>query len=215
MENKEKEYIELILAENQRQNLVSRRNTRSEIEKHIKDSIAIFDFVSLSGKNLIDIGSGAGFPGMVLAIMSGTTRVTLVESDTKKGAFLMRVKEALDIDNVEIIIKRVEEIGHKTEHREQYDFCCSRAVAPLRTLLEYSLPLIKPEGLAIMWKGRNYNQEIIEAENAMVALGAQVETVIHYNLMDEYDRSLIVVKKKFSTPYKYPRRVGVPGKRPL
>lgn len=215
MEYKVKTFKELILAENKRQNLVSRRDPEREVDKHIQDSLAIFDIFSLSGKRLIDIGSGGGFPGLVLAILSHDTKITLVEADKKKGEFLLQVKRALNLENAEILIQRAEEVGHEPEYRERYDLCTSRAVAPVRVLLEYSLPLIKTGGLVVMWKGKNCGQEIIEAENAMTILGAGETSVYKYNLMDELDRSLVVVEKVMSTPQKYPRRVGVPGKRPL
>ncbi len=215
MEYKVKTYKQMLLDENQRQNLVSRRNPENEVEKHILDSLAILTFMSISGKSLIDIGSGAGFPGMVLALAVDECKITLLESDHKKADFLIRVKEVLKLENVNVIVKRAEEIGHEERHREKYDLCTSRAVAPIRVLLEYCIPLITLQGKVVMWKGRNYANEISEAGNAMEKMNAQISCVHSYNLMDEFDRTLVVVEKGWSTSQQYPRRVGIPMKRPL
>ncbi|MDD2373205.1 MAG: 16S rRNA (guanine(527)-N(7))-methyltransferase RsmG [Syntrophomonadaceae bacterium] len=215
MEYNVNRYIEMLTLENQRQNLISRKNVAYEIDKHIEDSLKITDLLDLTGEKLVDIGSGAGFPGMIIAIACPQAEITLVESDHKKSQFLMEVARELALTNVAVICARVEELGQDSGYRGSFSLCSSRAVASMNVLLEYGLPLLCPGGRLLLWKGRNYQQEIDQAQNALAILGGTLEEVNCYTLMEERDRALIVVRKEKPTPEKYPRRVGIPAKRPL
>lgn len=210
-----REFIVQLLAENEKQNLVSRKTIREELDKHIEDSLKIAEYISFDGQALIDIGSGAGFPGMILAIHHPDCQVTLVESDRKKSDFLLRVGKALGLHNVEVVTERAEFLGQQPTHRERYTLCTSRAVAALNTLAELTLPLVGVGGKAIYWKGRNHLQEIEAARDAVLILGGEIETIHGYSLVQPRDRVIIVVRKVLPTPPKYPRRPGIPAKRPL
>jgi len=215
MEINGKEFLDLLLAENEKQNLVSRKTAREELSKHWHDSLAIMQIMSLRAKSIVDIGSGAGFPGMVLAIACPDSRITLIEADLKKSQFLNKAIQSLHLNNVEVIRERVEVLGQSARYRAAFDICTSRAVAPLNVMAEYSLPLLRLQGKAIMWKGRNYQEELNEAQNALSVLGGDLEDIYSYELMGERDRVLLVINKAQDTPQQYPRRTGIPSKRPL
>jgi len=215
MEEKLQKFIRLVETENQKHNLVSRRTTPGELWQHIEDSRKVLDWGKLVGLKLVDIGSGAGFPGLVLAICCPASQVTLVESDLKKSQFLILASQELELDNVEVIRERAESLGRDPRYRQQFDVCSSRAVASMRIMLEYALPLLKMNGTAWLWKGSNYQLEIDEAQTAVRLLGGTVEKVYRYSLIGEQDRSIVVVRKTVDTPSKYPRRIGLPAKKPL
>lgn len=215
MEYNVNRYKEMIRIENQRQNLVSRKNFTYELEKHIEDSLKLLDFMPLDGAKVVDIGSGAGFPGIILAMACPQAQFTLVEANHKKSRFLKAVKEQLGLNNIEINCNRVEEMGQDKRLRDSFSLCSSRAVAALNVMLEYGLPLLKVGGRMLLWKGRNYQQEIEQAQNALKLLGGELEDVWLYTLMQERDRAIIVVRKDKATPKNYPRRIGIPVKRPL
>ncbi|MGI6433966.1 MAG: 16S rRNA (guanine(527)-N(7))-methyltransferase RsmG [Syntrophomonadaceae bacterium] len=215
MEYKVKAFVELLREANTKHNLVSRKSLAEEIDKHIEDSLEVLKYCDISGFKLADIGSGAGFPGLILAISRPDCQVTLVESDRKKGQFLIEAAAQLQLANVQVAIERAEVLGHQEAYREQFQLCTSRAVAPLNILLELVLPLLRQDGEAIIWKGRNYQQEVAQAQKALQTLGGELVYRHRYSLMQERDRILLVVKKTTPTPERYPRRPGIPGKRPL
>jgi len=215
MEEKLQQFIRLVETENRKHNLVSRRTTPEELWQHIEDSRQVLAWEELKGLELIDIGSGAGFPGLVLAICCPTCQVTLVESDLKKSGFLILASKELELDNVLVIRDRAESLGRDPLYRQRFDVCSSRAVASMRVVLEYALPLIKLDRAAWLWKGSNYQQEIDEAQTALKLLGGTVEKVYRYSLVGENDRSIVVVRKTASTPANYPRRTGLPAKKPI
>lgn len=207
-------YKELLIDENKKHNLVSRQMQKEELDQHIKDSLAILDFVSLAGRG-VDIGTGAGFPGLVLAMHCPETLFSLIESDLKKSQFLEKVQAEFKLDNVQVWRERAEIMGRIPDFREKFDFCTSRAVAAMNIMAEYALPFLKLGGKAFMWKGPNFEEEISQAENALQILGGKVTDVYSYSLPDERKRYIIVVTKTDLTPEKYPRRAGMPSKRPL
>lgn len=209
------EFIRLLLLENQKQNLVSRRSTKEELKQHVIDSLKVLEMICLDGLEVIDIGSGAGFPGLVLAIYSPRASFSLVEADQKKNAFLQRVTRELGLSNVRILLARAEALGRDQEHRQFYDICTSRAVAPIRVMLEYGLPLLKIGGSLLLWKGPGYPQEMEEAGTALRVLGGKVNRVFLYQLGQGRERSIVELEKEGPTPERFPRRVGIPAKRPL
>ena len=215
MEYNVNRYRDLLIEENTRQNLVSRKSIDSELDMHIQDSLAIINYLNIAEQTIIDIGSGAGFPGLILAIYCPEASFTLVESDKKKSAFLSRVIQEIGLKNTNVINRRVEELGQDSNFRERFDICTARAVAPTQVLLEYGIPLLKTGGWLALWKGINYATEIETARHALTVLQSEVEEVFQYNLMGERDRAMVLIKKNQSTPARYPRRVGIPAKRPL
>ncbi|MBP1761918.1 MAG: methyltransferase GidB [Firmicutes bacterium] len=208
-------FIDFLFAENEKQNLISRQAGREDVLSHIEDSLAVLKFVELSGKRVIDIGSGAGFPAIVLAMHCPQTEFVLVESDLKKSSFLQSCQELLELQNVQIMRARAEEIGQDKQFRAQFDCCSSRAVAAMNIMLEYGLPLLKTGGKLLLWKGINYQTEIDEAQKALRTLKAGVEKICPYTLPGDKQRVIVVVNKEAETPLQYPRRTGTPAKRPL
>lgn len=168
------------------------------------------------GKKIIDLGTGAGFPGIPLKIVFPECEMVLMDSLNKRVNFLDEVIRRLKLDNVKAIHGRAEEMGRKDEFREQYDYCVSRAVARLTTLSEYCIPFIKKQGYFISYKSGNVDEEFAEAEYAIKQLGAKCERKITFKLPDtDMERSLIVIKKHIETPKKYPRAGGKPSNSPL
>lgn len=215
MEYNVRRFSAALLAENERHNLVSRKSLANDIDKHIEDSLQVLSYFDLSGLEGADIGTGAGFPGLIIAINEPDCYLTLIEPDLKKSTFLQRIGGELLLNNVEIKRVRAEEIGRDPEYRAKLDFCTSRAVTSMNVLLEYSMPLLKIGGRLYLWKGKNYKQEMEQASNALQILAAKVIDVFHYTLVKERDRVLVAIEKQGPTPDKYPRRTGIPAKRPL
>ncbi len=210
-----KRFIQLLLTENEKQNLVSRKAGPEEIEQHVQDSLQLLEWAPLVDLDVIDIGSGAGFPGLILAMACPQSRVTLLESDLKKSGFLQMVIEELGLVNVRVIRERAEVLGQNRQYRNSFDVCTNRAVAAMSVVLEYGIPLVKLGGKIFLWKGRNFQQEIAEAESALEILKGKIEDVYLYNLMQDRDRAIVAVEKVGRTPDQYPRRVGAPTKSPL
>lgn len=185
--------------------------------RHFLDSLSIAKAISLSdGLRIIDVGSGAGFPGLPLAIAYPGIEVTLLESTGKKSQFLKHVIQTLDLPNTTTIHARAEEAGQDPIHRAQYDLAVARAVARLPALLEYLLPFVKLGGHAIAMKGSTAPDEVTASTSALNLLGGtldRIETVALPGLDDPHH--LVIVQKTAPTPDKYPRRTGVPTKRPL
>lgn len=214
MEYNVKTFKEMLIEENSRHNLVSRKSLPVELEKHIEDSRSLLNFMDLKGSRVVDIGSGAGFPGLVLAIYCPEGEFLLLESDLKKTEFLQAAINRCGLKNCQVLRKRIEEVG-RSELRNSFDFCSCRALAMMNIVLEYGLPLLRLGGKLLLWKGKNYSREIEQAAHALDILGGKVVDIFTYSLMAERDRAIVVVEKERETPAKYPRRVGIPAKRPL
>lgn len=208
-------YKELLLAENSKHNLMSRRTIHSDLDMHIADCLQVLDYLEINSQKIIDIGSGAGFPGLVLAIYRPQAKITLLEADLKKSGFLKMVKKELHLENLAIVRQRAEKLGRDDEYRGCFDISMSRAVATINVMLEYSLPLIKVGGKVALWKGRNYQHELDGAKKALEKLGGKVADVHQYKLKEDGDRAIVIIRKEKTTPANYPRRVGIPVKRPL
>ncbi len=215
MEYNVNKYKAALLAENEKHNLVSRKSLANEFDKHVEDSLQVFSYFDLSGLKGADIGTGAGFPGLIMAMVKPKCCLTLIEPDLKKSNFLQRMILELSLSNVEVLKIRAEEIGHNQKYRAKYDFCTSRAVTSINVLLEYTMPLLKTGGKLLLWKGQNYKQELEEAFNALQIFKAVVTNTFHYTLVNDLDRVIVVIEKQGETPDKYPRRTGIPAKRPL
>jgi len=187
-------------------------------EKHYLDSLAPLWLLGeefLRGKQVVDVGSGGGFPGLVLAVAVPSASFVLVESSTKRASFLEGAVRAMGLNNVEVAAKRAEEIGKKGM-RESFDVAVCRALAELRVALELCIPLVKVGGYFIAYKGPKASGEIETAKNALRILGARIREVKTYSLPQTgAGRCLVVVEKVSQTPGRFPRKPGIPEKRPL
>lgn len=208
------EYMTILLDWNEKINLTAITNVDEIIEKHFIDSLTILRYIKDSDK-VIDVGTGAGFPGIPLAINSNAN-LTLLDSLNKRINFLEEVKNTLGLSNVQNIHGRAEEVARQNNHREMYDVAVSRAVAPMNILVEYLLPFVKVGGICICMKGPNASEEISNANNAINLLGGKYIDQINIKLKNgEIDRNLIIIKKINNISNKYPRKPGVPTKQPL
>jgi 16S rRNA (guanine527-N7)-methyltransferase len=210
-------YQSLLLDWNQRMNLTAVREPTEMRIRHFLDSLSCAKVMGdLNGRSLIDVGTGAGFPGLPLKILFPQLKLTLVESVAKKGQFLQAVADDLTLDNVTVLTERAEQLGQSPQHRQQYDWAAARAVAELRVLVEYLLPLCRVGGKMLAQKGEGVAEEVVNAAEAIKLLGGSVPEVGQVTLPHmEQSHYFVIVTKLRETPVKYPRRVGVPSKRPL
>ena len=202
---------------NQKFNLTAIRDIDSIRTKHFLDSFScVLAWKASPPSYLIDVGTGAGFPGIPLKILYPNLKLTLVESVGKKAMFCQHIVGVLGLEHVEVIQARAEDLGQDSRHRESYEWAVARAVANLNVLGEYLLPLVRVGGTALAQKGENGPAEAQSAEGAMKLLGGKLRQLIPVNLPGVADdRYLILVDKVAATPPKYPRKPGVPAKQPL
>lgn len=205
-------YMNLLIEWNKKMNLTAIIEPNEIILKHFVDSLTIAKYIKKENR-VIDVGTGAGFPGVPLSIVKEDLDITLVDSLNKRILFLNEVIKVLELKQIEAIHGRVEEFAKK--ERESYDIATSRAVAPLNILLEYLLPLVKVGGQCICMKGSNV-EEIKEAQNALKVLGGEVDKIEKITLPEsDITRNIIIVRKVRNTPKKYPRKAGTPSKEPI
>lgn len=204
-------YYQLLIHYNNAFNITAITEKQDVYKKHFVDSVIGVD--RICGKNLIDVGSGGGFPALPIKIMRDDLNVTLLEATGKKCEFLKTVISELGLKNVQVINGRAEDIAKDGSYREQFDVCTARAVARLNTLTEYCLPFVKVGGTFIAFKG-DVLEEANEAKNAVKILGGTVDNIDYYQL-DGAKRALVYVKKINNTPAKYPRGNGKERKSPL
>ena len=210
--NKYYGYMNSIIEKNKFINLTSITEPREFIIKHFIDSLVVSSY--LEGNRIIDIGTGAGFPGVPLAINSSDKSFVLVDSVNKKLDVIRGTIKDLDVQNIEVIHSRAEELANNDKYREKFDVAVSRAVANLTTLVEYMLPFVKVGGTCICMKGPNYENEVDEARKAISILGGEIEKVLNIDI-EENERNIIFIRKNNSTPTKYPRGQGKPLKEPI
>ncbi|MHB8125092.1 MAG: 16S rRNA (guanine(527)-N(7))-methyltransferase RsmG [Desulfitobacteriaceae bacterium] len=207
-------YGNLLLEWNQKMNLTSIVDPREVILKHFVDSLTINQYIR--GLKMADIGTGAGFPGIPLKIVQPSLQVVLIDSLNKRLDFLREIVIKLDLSRVEILHARVEELGRNEKYRAGFDIVTSRAVARLPVLLEYAIPLLRVNGIFIVMKGSQVDDELIEAKRALVELGARIDSVEKFSLGTEAEyRSIVIVRKIVITSKDYPRKPGIPNKNPL
>lgn len=208
-------YMVLLIEWNEKINLTAITEPQEIILKHFVDSLTIAKYIE-EGKTIIDMGTGAGFPGIPLKIYRNDVKVVLADSLNKRIKFLNEVIEKLQLKNIETIHCRAEELGKNKEYREKFDYATSRAVANLSTLSEYLLPFVKLKGSGIFMKTMEIDEELENAKKAIKILGGKIEKVDKFEIPEsDLGRSIIIVKKEKQTPSKYPRKPGTPAKEPL
>lgn len=210
------DYYELLIEKNKVMNLTAITELAEVIDKHFIDSLSIVRVNKLSKEKILDIGTGAGFPGIPLKIVFPDIDIVLLDSLNKRLVFLDEVIQKLDLKKVKTLHGRAEDFGKDLNYREKFDVCVSRAVSRLSSLSEYCLPYVKKGGCFIPYKSGKIEDELVEAKNAIKVLGAQVEKVEEFILPGtDIERSLIVLRKISQTPKIYPRSAGKPSKEPL
>lgn len=206
-------YMNLLKEWNEKINLTAIVDDKDIIIKHFIDSLTINKYLK-NKENIIDVGTGAGFPGIPIKIANKELKIDLLDSLNKRINFLNEVIEKCNIDNIRTIHSRIEDFAIK--NKEKYDVATSRAVAKLVVLLEYLLPVVKKDGICICMKGNNVEEEIEESKHAMELLGGRIEKVEKFVLPGtDYERTIIVVRKIKQTPKNYPRKAGIPTKKPI
>jgi len=206
-------YMNLLVEWNEKINLTAITEPKEVILKHFVDCITILKYIAKDVK-IVDVGTGAGFPGIPLNIMDSKQNYTLVDSLNKRINFLNEMINELNLENINTVHSRIEDFAKN--NKEVYDIATSRAVASLNVLLEYLLPLVKVGGICICMKGSNVEEEIQNSEKALEILGGKIESIEEIVLPDsDITRNIVIVRKTKSTPNKYPRKAGIAVKEPI
>ena len=213
-------YFKNLVEWNKVMNLTAITEEKDVYEKHFLDSLTITQIVSREtlekGCTILDMGTGAGFPGLPVAIVFPETKVVLMDSLNKRIRFLQDTIDQLGLANVTAVHARAEELARKKEFREKFDLCCSRAVANLATLSEYCLPFVRTGGQLVSYKTEQVQEEIEKSRKAVHALGGGNAQTVFFTLPGtEYKRSLVMIDKVSPTPSRYPRKAGTPSKEPI
>lgn len=210
-------FYELLVEWNKVMNLTGITEYEEVNEKHFVDSLSIVKAIDMRDvKSVIDIGTGAGFPGIPLKIAFPHLKVVLLDSLNKRINFLNTVIEELGLENIQTIHGRAEDFAKQPAYREQFDLCVSRAVANLATLSEYCIPYVEKGGLFVPYKSGEIDEEVEQAKKAVHVLGGKLENVIKFQLPGtEIGRSFVVIKKVQNTAKKFPRKAGLPSKEPI
>lgn len=217
MEHQLIRYYEILTEWNKVMNLTTITDFDEVLEKHFLDSVSLASYIELSETTqLIDVGTGAGFPGIPLKILYPHINVLLADSLNKRVNFLNEVIGQLQLKNIEAVHGRAEELARKKEYRNQFDLCVSRAVANLASLSEYCLPFVKAGGIFAAYKSIEIDSEVEQSKKALRLLGGELKDVKKFQLPGtEYSRSIVIIENKERTSKKYPRKAGIPGKQPL
>ena len=215
--NQFNDFYEMLVEKNKVMNLTAITEYDEVVLKHFIDSIVIYKRISEDNvESIMDVGTGAGFPGIPLKILFPEIRLTLLDSLNKRILFFFDFIHNLGLENIECIHGRAEDIGHLPEYREQYDLTVSRAVANLSSLSEYCIPFVRVGGKFISYKSGNIDDELNDAKTAIHLLGSGIEDVEKYTLPDsDMQRSIVVIRKEKKLSNKYPRKAGMPAKQPL
>lgn len=210
-------YYKILVEWNKVMNLTGITEYEEVVIKHFVDSLSIANIMDMSRvRRVIDVGTGAGFPGIPLKITFPHLDIVLLDSLNKRIRFLNSVIDELGLVEIETIHGRAEDYARKEEYREKFDLCVSRAVANLSTLAEYCIPFVEKQGVFISYKSGNIDEEILESKKAIQVLGGNVEKIIKFQLSGtDINRSFVKVRKIKDTSRKYPRKSGVPVKEPI
>ena len=208
------DYMDLLLDWNTRMNLTAITDKEQIVLKHFIDSLMLMKYMDLDGK-MIDVGCGAGFPGLPLKIANEKIELTLLDSLNKRIVFLNEVIEKLGIENTQALHGRAEDIAFHKSHRQKYNIAVSRAVGRLHVLCEYCLPFVRIGGVFVAYKGFDVEEELEEAQKAIKEMGAALERVEKIEFGGEFSRSLIFIRKKQDTSSKYPRTPALIAKKPI
>ncbi|MDY4082380.1 MAG: 16S rRNA (guanine(527)-N(7))-methyltransferase RsmG [Candidatus Metalachnospira sp.] len=209
-------YKDMLIEWNEKMNLTAITDDREIILKHFVDCLALCSGADMSGKKIIDVGTGAGFPGVPVKIACPDIDITLLDSLNKRITFLNELTKALGLEKTDCVHMRAEDGGNDKGLRESFDMCISRAVANLAVLCEYCLPFVRVGGMFISMKGPDVSQEISEAEKAIKVLGGEISEIKKVSIPEtDINHSLIIIKKIRSTPSKYPRKAGKVKKEPI
>ena len=208
-------YMKLLIDWNEKVNLTNITEPKEIITKHFIDSLTVLKFIKQED-NVIDVGTGAGFPGIPIKIAFSQTKIVLLDSLNKRINFLTEVIKQLGLEKIEVVHSRAEDAGQNKKTREKFDVAVSRAVAPLNVLLEYLAPLAKVEGLAICMKASKASEELFESKRAIDILNVKLVKEDKFVLpKTEMERNILVFKKEQRTNKTYPRKAGLPSKKPL
>ena len=220
--NKEKidqfnQFYDILVEWNKVMNLTAITDYKDVVEKHFLDSLSIERILKLDDiKAVMDVGTGAGFPGIPLKIIYPELKVTLLDSLNKRVKFLNEVIRQLELKNIDAIHGRAEDIGKNENYREKYDLCVSRAVANLATLSEYCMPFVKVGGVFVSYKSGDIDEEVLKSKKAVSLFGGKIEDVVKFQLPGtDINRAFVKIKKIKEMQKKYPRKSGIPSKEPL
>ncbi len=210
-------YYNMLIEKNKVMNLTAITELEEVIDKHFVDSVIVGSIMDMNKEyRLIDVGTGAGFPGIPLKIMYPNLKIVLLDSLNKRVKFLNEVIEELNLNDIEAVHFRAEEGARQVDYREGFDLCVSRAVANLSTLSEYCIPFIKKGGYFISYKSGSVDEELDNSKKAINILGGKINKTEKLQLPDtDIDRTFIFIKKTLNTPKKYPRKSGTASKEPL
>ena len=210
------DYYRFLVEKNKVMNLTTIIEKEDVVLKHFIDSIYIMKYTDFDEKKVIDIGTGAGFPGIPLAIMNPQTSFVLLDSLNKRINFLNEVCNLCNLSNVITIHGRAEEISRKEEYREKFDYVVSRAVANLTVLSEYCLPYVKEDGYFLPYKSGDIKEEAANSKKAVKILGGSIEDIISFEIPDtDMARTILKIHKTKATPKRFPRKAGLPSKEPI
>ncbi len=212
------EYGKYIFLRNQEFNLTGYKTQHEIYQNLIIDSLTIseINIIPFKGRNLIDVGSGAGIPGIVIKILYPSMEVCFLEASKKKADFIQSVIRLFNLHGTHVVHARSETLAHQEGCRESFFLCCTRALAPMRTALELTIPFLRVGGTAIYIKGPRYQEECEEARNAFQILGCSIKQVKKASVPGiQRENIFVIVKKYLPTPQIYPRKAGIPQKRPL
>lgn len=208
------EYMNGIIEWNEKINVTAITEPKMFIVKHFIDSLTVSRYLENKNK-LLDIGTGAGFPGIPLKIANPSKKITLIDSVNKKLNVIRDVADKIKLKDIEIIHTRAEDLANRKEHRERYDVVVTRAVSNMPTILEYMLPFVKLNGIAICMKGPNIEEDINNCKEALRILGGKIEKIEKIKIDNELERNIIIIRKEQKTPNKYPRSGGKPLREPI